>query len=333
MELAIVGGGPAGLSLAYFLKGTKINATVYEGLSDVGLKPCAWGVMKGIEEYIQIPKESIISEIKGFKIYLDNKLLYDIRGREVLGYIVNKPKFLRIIGEKVDLKLNSKVVEKDGKILVNDKEVNADKVIYANGHYSFKGRDYAIPAIQYITDYKIDPEIVEMYFFSDLLGYGWVFPEEDGSKIGIGGYAEVNFLKERLKGMVKGKIRAFQGAKVADYGIIDDRLNSGNYVGESLGTVYSVTGEGIRPSIVSSKIMAESLLSNKDFSKEFKKSKLYWSLQIHAKVIRDAKKRGSQSIKGLERVLLKTPPELVLKFALGDFTKIDLLKIFGRMII
>ncbi|MCY0874592.1 MAG: NAD(P)/FAD-dependent oxidoreductase [Acidianus infernus] len=332
MELAIVGGGPAGISLAYFLRGSKINATVYEGLSDVGLKPCAWGVMKGIEDYLPIPKEAIISEIKGFRIYLDGKLLYDIKGREILGYIINKPKFLRILGEKVDLRLNSKVVEKDGKILVNNKEIEADKVIYANGHYSFKG-DYAIPAIQYITDYKIDPEIVEMYFFSDLLGYGWIFPEEDGSKIGIGGYADVNFLKERLKSLVKGKIKAFQGAKVADYGVIEDRLSKGNYIGEALGTVYAVTGEGIRPSIISAKIMADSLLNNKDFSKEFKKSKLYWSLQIHAKVIRDSKKKGAQSIKGLERVLLNTPPELVLKFALGDFTKIDLLKIFGRMII
>lgn len=332
MELAIVGGGPAGLSLAYFLKGSKINATVYESLPQVGQKPCAWGVMKGIEEYIQIPREAVISEIKGFRIYLDGKLLYDIKGRETLGYIVNKPRFLRILGEKVDLRLNSKVVEKDGKVFVNGEEIKADKVIYASGHYSLKG-EYTIPAIQYITDYKIDPEIVEMYFFSDLLGYGWIFPEEDGSKIGIGGYADVNFLKERLKSLVKGKIKAFQGAKVADYGVLEDRLSTGNYIGEALGTVYAVTGEGIRPSIMSAKIMADSLINNKDFSHEFKKSKLYWSLQIHAKVIREAKKKGQQGVKGLERVLLKTPPELVLKFALGDFTKIDLLKIFGRVIL
>ncbi|MDT7876119.1 MAG: NAD(P)/FAD-dependent oxidoreductase [Sulfolobaceae archaeon] len=330
VKIAIIGGGPAGLSLAYFLKGTKIEATVYENLNDVGLKPCAWGVLRGIEEYIQIPKEAIISEIKGFKIYLDNKLVFDIKGREILGYIVHKPRFLRILGEKVDLRLNSKVVEKDGKLFVNGKEEEADRVIYATGHYSFKGEDYAIPAIQYITDYKIDPETVEMYFYSDLLGYAWIFPEEDGSKIGIGGYASIDLLKERLKGLVKGKIKSFHGAKVADYGVIEERLN-GKYIGEALGTVYAVTGEGIRPSIMSSKIMAESLLKGKDFTKEFKKSKLYWTLQVHAKVIKDAKKKGN--VKGLEKVLMKTPPELVLKFAMGDFSKLDLLKIFGRVIL
>ncbi|AWR96688.1 NAD(P)-binding protein [Acidianus sulfidivorans JP7] len=346
-KIAIVGGGPAGISLAYFLKGTKIDATVYESLDNVGLKPCAWGLMKGIENYIPIPKESIISEIKGFKIYLDGKLLYDVRKKEKLGYIIDKPKFLSILGEQVDLQLKSHIQEKkqdnseigkknesiEGEKTIkinNSKEEKVDKIIYANGHYSLS-KDYTIPAIQYITDYKIDPEIVEMYFFSDLLGYGWIFPEENGSKIGIGGYASVDFLKEKLKTILSGNIKKFEGARVTDYGIIEERLKSGNYVGEALGTVYAVTGEGIRPSIISSKIMADSLLEGKDFSKEFKKSNLYFSMQVHAKIIKSSK--GKNSIKGLERVLLKADPDLVLKFAMGDFTKLDLLKLFGRMII
>ncbi|AWR94215.1 NAD(P)/FAD-dependent oxidoreductase [Acidianus brierleyi] len=328
MKLAIVGGGPAGISLALFLKGTRIDATVYEGLGSLGLKPCAWGVLSDIEKIIHVPKESIISEIKGFKIYLDNKLLYDIRKKEKLGYIINKPLFLKILSENIDLRLNSKVVSKEGKILINGKEEYADKVIFANGHYSLPS-ETTIPAIQYITDYNIDPEIVEMYFYSDLLGYGWVFPEEGGSKIGIGGYAKVDFLKEKLNSLVKGKIKRFQGARVNDYGVLEERLN-GEYVGEALGTVYAVTGEGIRPSIISSKILADSLLENKDFKEEFKKSRLYSSLKTHSSVIKSAKK--SNSIKGLERVLLKADPDLVIKFAMGDFTKIDLLKLFGRMI-
>jgi len=245
-----------------------------------------------------------------------------------LGYIINKPLFLKILSENVDVRLNSKVISKEGKILVNGKEAEADKVIFANGHYSLPS-ETTIPAIQYITDYSIDPEIVEMYFYSDLLGYGWVFPEEGGSKIGIGGYATVDFLKEKLKPLVRGKIKGFQGARVNDYGVLEERLN-GEYVGEALGTVYAVTGEGIRPSIISSKILAESLLENKDFKEEFKKSRLYSSLKTHSNVIRSAKK--SNSVKGLERVLLKADPDLVIKFAIGDFTKIDLLKLFGRMI-
>ena len=121
MKVAVVGGGPAGISLGWFLRGTKIDVTVYEGLDDVGKKPCAWGVLKGIENYLDIPKEAIYSEIKGFRIYLDNKLISEVRERERLGYIVDKPLLLRKLGEKIDLRLNSKVVLNKGKLLVNGK--------------------------------------------------------------------------------------------------------------------------------------------------------------------------------------------------------------------
>ncbi|BCS92845.1 hypothetical protein L3N51_00734 [Metallosphaera sp. J1] len=329
MKVAVVGGGPAGISLGWFLKGTRVDVTVYEGLDDVGKKPCAWGVLKGIENYLDIPKEAIYSEIKGFRIFLDNKLISEVRERERLGYIVDKPLLLRKLGEKIDLRLNSKVVLHGDKLLVNGKEEEADKVIIATGHYSLS-KDVTIPALQYITDLNYDPEMVDMYFYSDLLGYGWIFPDPKGAKIGVGGYASVDFIREKLKTITSGRILTQHGARVADYGVFEDRLN-GSYIGEALGTVYAVTGEGIRPSIISSKIMADSLLEGKDFSKEFRKSKLHWTLQVHAEVIKRAK--ASNSVKGLERVLLRADPKLVVKFAMGDFGKLDLIKLFGSAIL
>jgi len=331
MELGVVGAGPAGLSLAWILKGTKYNVTVYEGLSDVGLKPCAWGLISGIEGIVPLSKEAIISEIKGFRIYLDDKLIHDIRTDRKLGYVINKPVFLRDIADKVYVKFNTKVVEKNGEYFTqNGEKVEADKVIFANGHYSLP-KDSTIPAIQYITDYQIDKEVVEFYFYSDLLGYAWVFPDEKGSKIGIGGWADISFLKERVKKILKGKILNFHGARVADYGVLEDRMN-GKYIGEALGTVYPLTGEGIRPSILSAKIFADTLVNEKNFEREFKKSKLYSTIQYQAKVVHGVKK-GIMSLKGLSRIMTKSDPNLVLKIAIGDFDLFDAIKLFGRMII
>jgi len=331
MELGVVGAGPAGLSLAWILKGTKYNVTVYEGLSDVGLKPCAWGLISGIEGIVPLSKEAIISEIKGFRIYLDDKLIHDIRTDRKLGYVINKPVFLRDIADKVYVKFNTKVIEKNGEYFTqNGEKVEADKVIFANGHYSLP-KDSTIPAIQYITDYQIDKEVVEFYFYSDLLGYAWVFPDEKGSKIGIGGWADISFLKERVKKILKGKILNFHGARVADYGVLEDRMN-GKYIGEALGIVYPLTGEGIRPSILSAKIFADTLINEKNFEREFKKSKLYSTIQYQAKVVHGVKK-GIMSLKGLSRIMTKSDPNLVLKIAIGDFDLFDAIKLFGRMII
>ena len=331
MEIAVIGAGPAGLSLAWFLKGTKYNVTVYEGLPDVGLKPCAWGLISGIEELVPLSKEAIIGEIKGFRVYLDNKLIHDIRTNRKLGYIINKPVFLRNIADKVNVKFNTKIHDKKGEYFTqNGEKIEADKIIFANGHYSLP-KDVTIPAIQYITDYQIDKEIVEFYFYSDLLGYAWIFPDEKGSKIGIGGWADITFLKERVKKILKGKILKFQGARITDYGIIENRLN-GQYIGEALGTVYPLTGEGIRPSILSAKILADSLIKGKNFEKEFKNSKLYSTIQYQAKVVHGVKK-GIMSLKGLSRIITKGDPNLVLKVAIGDFDLFDAIKLFGRAII
>ncbi|AHC51324.1 FAD-dependent oxidoreductase [Sulfolobus acidocaldarius SUSAZ] len=331
MNVSIIGGGPAGLSLAWFLRGTKYNATVYEGLDNVGYKPCAWGLITGVEELVPISKEAIIGEIKRFRIYLNGKIVHDIESKKRLGYIIDKPLFLRDIAEKVNVQYNSKVTERKGEYLVNgNQKLESDMVINSTGHYSLSF-DQTIPAIQYITDYKIDSDIVEFYFYSDLLGYAWVFPDRYGSKIGIGGWASVDFLRQRLSSVIKGKTLFFHGARVADIGILDDRLN-GKYVGEAIGAVYPLTGEGIRPSILSSKMLADSLLKGKEFKAEFKSSKLYFTIQSQAKIIEGVKKKviGTDV---LSKMLTKTDPDLVLKIAIGDFGKLDLIKIFGRSLL
>jgi flavin-dependent dehydrogenase len=326
---AVVGAGPAGLALAWFLKGTKYDVKVYEALDQPGRKPCAWGVMEGVEKMLPISKERIVSEIRGFKIYLNNKLIHDIRTNRTLGYIIDKPSMLRDVAEKVDVSYSSKVVVRDGKYFVNDKPIDADEVIFASGHYSLP-KDFTIPAIQYLTNAKVDMEVVEFYFYSDLLGYAWVFPEQGGAKIGIGGYAPVEALKEKLAPMVNDKpLRLLHGARVSDGGVIDDRLNDS--IGEAAGCVYAMTGEGIRPSILSAKIRADSMLEGKDFPSQFKKSNLYWTLQVHADIVKRVK-RGDASLSGFSRVLTKADPELVLKVALGNFGRLDLIKLFGRMI-
>ncbi|MDT7905378.1 MAG: NAD(P)/FAD-dependent oxidoreductase [Sulfolobales archaeon] len=330
MRVAIIGAGPAGLSLAYFLKRGGIEAEVFESLNRPGLKPCAWGLITGIEDLVPLRKESIISEIKGFRIYLNGKLVFDVRGDRKLGYIIDKPRFLEDIASEVEVRYNSHVIKRGGEYRLQDGSPlkGYDRVIEATGHYSL-GKEHAIPAIQYITDYQQDPEIVEFYFYSGLLGYAWVFPDRNGAKIGIGGWTTVDTLKELVKGVLKGRVLSFHGARVADVGIIEERLKQGNYIGEALGTVLPLTGEGIRPSILSAWAMAEAIKEGKTFEKVFKSMKIYSAIQYQAKIIKGVKE-GKISTGGLSRVLTSSDPDLVFKIAIGEFGKLDMLKLVGR---
>lgn len=331
MRIAVIGAGPAGLSLAYFLRNTKHEVTVYEALERPGLKPCAWGLISGAEDLVPLEKDSIVSEINGFRIFLDGKLVLEMESKGKLGYIINKPRFLESLAEKVDVRFKTKVIERKDGFYANDKKIDADKVIIATGHYSLP-KDATIVAFQYITDYKQNPEIVEFYFFSDILGYAWIFPDPNGAKIGIGGWSDLDFMNQKLKGIIKGRILGYQGARVADYGVLEDRLVEEKYIGEALGTVFALTGEGIRPSIISARIMADSILNNKSFYREFKSSKLYWNLQVHATMMKLAKKSPNPTA-GLTRMMLNSDPNLVFKLAIGDISKIELVKLMGRVVL
>jgi len=333
MDIGVIGAGPAGLSLALFLKGTKHTVTVYESMKDVGLKPCAWGLINELEGIVHIPKEAVISEIKGFRIFLDNRLVHDIRVKKGLGLIVDKPLFLRIMAQQVDVIYDSPVSKRSGTYLnaKSSKILTHDLFIDARGHYSLS-KESTIPALQYLVQRKVDMEVVDFYFYSDMLGYAWSFPDRIGCKVGIGGDKDPQFLRERLKSLIDGRTLMLQGAKVSDYGILEDRLREGKYIGESLGAVFPMTGEGIRPSILSSRIMADSILNGRDFAKEFKKTKLHWAIQAQAKIVKRVK-RNPGSLKGLARILTKSDPDLVLRVAIGDFTRADTLRLFGRALI
>lgn len=331
MDIGIVGAGPAGLSLAYFLKGSKNTVTVYETLSAPGKKPCAWGLLSGFEEYIPFFKDDVFSKIKGFRIFMDNKLVHDIRDSKTLGYLIDKPSFLQHIAEKVDVKFNTQIVRKGNEFFNKGEKIQHDRFIVASGHYVLP-KENTIPAIQYVTDLKVDPEVVDFYFYSDMLGYAWVFPDPKGAKIGIGGDKSVDELRERLKPLVSGQILDFHGARVSDAGIDQGRMESGNYVGEAMGVVYPLTGEGIRPSILSAKVMADTIIAGQNYGEVFKKSRLYWTIQMQARIIRSVK--GSVlPLKGLVKILMNSEPNLVMRVAMGDFTLTDLIKMFGRSFI
>ncbi|MGC9009688.1 MAG: FAD-dependent oxidoreductase [Sulfolobales archaeon] len=347
MRVAIIGAGPAGLSLARYLvdHGFSKEVQVFEAQRDLAIKPCGWGLPdisrdSEISDITKIALKHVLWEYSGYRVYIDGELLFENKSRRVLGYIINKRDFLRSLSEGVELKLNTTArYLGEGKVLIRNREVvKYDIVVNAGGFYSQKISIEKIPAIQYYIEGKFsEPEIPELYFNSRLVGYAWFFPENSRrARLGIGGYASVNDLENMLREVIilreelrRASIIKREGALVTVGGVVEELAKEKDpyHIGEALGAVMPATGEGIRPSIYTALALYRSIRYGTDYLDELRKIYLYKAIELQRKILELEIITNPSDRK---RFLMKTPEELLIKISLGYVSKTDLLKLSIR---
>jgi len=346
MKIGIIGAGPAGLSLARLLNESGFQVTVYEVQSELAVKPCGWGFphISGedsslLKPFIKDLEDSIVWEYSGYRVYLDGSLLFENKKRKVLGYIIDKKLFLKKLSEGIDLRLRSRArYVSENMIEANGLRTKYDVVVNAGGFYNQKKDLEKIPAIQYHLEGSFEePEIPELYFDSNLVGYTWFFPENKRrARIGIGGYASVGILEEMLRKLIISKnqfrnslIIRREGAYVTVNGIDHDLVKDKDpyHIGEALGAVMPATGEGIRPSIYTSIALYKSLKSGTDYLSELKKLDIFNAIDLQKKIL-DIEIKIDPNLR--RQFLMKTPEDLLIKISLGMITKKDLLSLAIR---
>ncbi|WP_238026787.1 NAD(P)/FAD-dependent oxidoreductase [Metallosphaera javensis (ex Hofmann et al. 2022)] len=271
MKIAVVGAGPAGLFLA---RNLKEDVVVYEREKRLGTKPCSWVVLSSVEDLLL--RNEILFKITGYRIFLDNKLIHEVHSSEPFAYIIDKPRFLERLSEGVEIRWEK------GEIRGN--EVNGiryDLVVDARG-YQALSHD-TVQAIQYDTTYHAEENVLNSYFYSDFVGYGWVFPGPHGARIGIGGEAPFTVLRERLNSLLAGEKVSYGVARISMGG-----LKLGNAVGEAGGAVFPITGEGIRPSLMHAELVARRIAGEEV---DLRNSSLFRIMNAHLKVVEEARKR------------------------------------------
>jgi digeranylgeranylglycerophospholipid reductase len=216
MKILIVGGGPAGLYLAYKLgKDYNLESTVLEADKEIG-KPirCAEAVsLIGMNELgIDIQNHDWKgNEIYGAKLYAPSiKKYIEFREKDVQGYVMQRDKFekhLAKLAEENGAKIytNSEVVkiDKENKIAYtrDGREFEYDLIVGADGCESIVAREFGfyktIDMNEYDTCYEylikedlnLEEDILHMFISKTYAprGYIWIFPK--GNKIfnvGIG---------------------------------------------------------------------------------------------------------------------------------------------------
>ena len=293
LDVLVVGGGPAGSTLAYYLSGSGLKIAIMDKQDFPRQKVCAGWVTPAVVQELNIDLEDyadgrVLQAIHGFRIsqlgqkqvqshYPDEPVSYGIRRIEFDDYL------LRRCGAELKLQQAFKKMEKTEQgWRVND-AIEAKLVIGAGGHFCPVARaigskkpgelaviaqeiEFAMNAAQK-AQCTIEKDIPELFFTPDLKGYGWVFRKGDYLNIGLGREdkhqlsSHVTQFCEYLR--QQGKIPQDTPEQMSGHayllyhhavrGMVKDHVL---LIGDSAGLAYPKSGEGIRPAVESAMLAA-----------------------------------------------------------------------------
>lgn len=218
------------------------------------------------------------------KTVYERPVSFGIRRSEFDHYLLQRAGARLHLGDEVSS------IRRDGAQWVVNDSVRAAVLVGAGGHFCPVAR-WLNPAVdraplvvaqelecrlgpEAATRWTIAPEMPELYFCSDLKGYGWCFRKEEYINVGLGrldrrslpkaSAAFVAFLEARGKVPAgvswRWRGHAYRVAdplrrRAVDAGVV--------LVGDAAGLAYPQSGEGIRPAVESGLLAASTILAAK----------------------------------------------------------------------
>lgn len=295
-DALIIGGGPAGSSCAWKLRQHGMAVTVLDKALFPRNKVCAGWITPAVVEVLQLDtsdyaSERVLQPITAFRTGLIHGGEVETRYPGTVSFGIRRCEFDHYLLERSGAQLRlgetlQSLDRRDGLWIAND-AIAAPLLIGAGGHFCpvarFLGAKLgatepvvAAKEIEFEMDAaqaaacRVRADTPELYFCSDLRGYGWCFRKGDYLNIGLGreghqGLAEAladfcGFLRQR--GRIPGNIPdKFHGHAYLLHGhsarrLVDDGVL---LVGDAAGLAYPESGEGIRPAVESGLIAADVL--------------------------------------------------------------------------
>jgi len=293
LDVLIIGGGPAGSTLAWALRKSGLNIAIMDKAEFPRQKICAGWVTPAVMQELNIDLDDyasgrVLQPITGFRIsqigqkqvqshYPGEPVSYGIRRIEFDNYLLQRSQAKLLTG--VEFKRMERI--DDGWCVNTD--IRAKLIIGAGGHFcpvvraiGSKGVSELAVAAQEIefemtpeqvARCTIDAEVPELFFTPDLKGYGWVFRKGDFLNIGLG-REDKHKLSSHVQDFVQylkqaGKIppditEKFNGHAYLLYPHATRNIVSDNVmlIGDAAGLAYPQSGEGIRPAVESALIAA-----------------------------------------------------------------------------
>lgn len=292
-DVLIVGGGPAGSSCAWGLRESGLDVAILDRQTFPRDKVCGgWITPQVLQDLGIAPREygrdHVLQPIRAFRTGwiggpsletdYQTTVSYGIRRREFDDYL------LRRSGARLHPPAALASLKRDdGSWIVND-NIRTRLVVGAGGHFcpvakltgAKPARENAVVAQEAEFEMnaaqqagcRVRPEQPELYFCSDMKGYGWCFRKNDYLNIGLG-RMDQHRLSEHVAAFVRwlqstGRISfdipssllghayllwGVSGRELADDGVL--------LIGDAAGLAYKQSGEGIRPAVESGLLAAQ----------------------------------------------------------------------------
>ena len=294
-DVLIVGGGPAGSTLAWYLRDSGLRVAILDKAEFPRDKTCAGWVTPEVMQELQIDladyqQHNTLQAVTGFRIshmggrevdtpVADKPVSYGIRRSEFDAYLLKR------CGAEFILNTKFKSMQRQSAGWLVNEAYKASLVVGAGGHFCPVARamgarpgsgertvvaqeiEYAMTPAQ-LAECSVAEEIPELFFCKDLEGYGWVVRKGNYLNIGLG-REDSNKLSEHVAEFSQylkkqGKIPADTPDKFPGHAYllyphaIRELIQDGVLlIGDAAGLAYPQSGEGIRPAVESAMMAAQ----------------------------------------------------------------------------
>ncbi len=297
-DVLIIGGGPAGSTLAWKLKDRGLDVLILDKNRFPRDKVCAGWITPATLDLLRMDeaaysRDNVLQPISGFRTSMiggsevltryGSTVSYGVRRREFDYYLLGRSGARLRLGEPL-----KSMERENGRWIVNE-DLETPLVVGAGGHFCpvsrllREGRERSGPVvIAQEVEFEMDAvqqrdcpvagDTPELYFCEDLKGYGWCIRKGNFLNIGLGredndkfpGHVRsfYGYLREKKRlppdASANFKGHAYMLYSGASQGVVDDNVM---LIGDAVGLAHPKSGEGIRPAIESALMAADVILS------------------------------------------------------------------------
>ncbi len=304
-DILIVGGGPAGSSCAWKLCKAGLAVAILDKARFPREKVCGGWITPQVLRELEIDCDEYaqartFQPILGFRTSRMGERALVTRYGAPVSYGIRRCEFddylLRRSGARLIEGAPLVTLERKGSKWVVNGMFQADLVVGAGGHFcpvarflgARPGGEPVVAAqeVEFLmnagqrSDCAVQPEVPELYFSTDLKGYGWCFRKGDYLNIGLGRLdrhlltRHVDDFRLRLKAQKRvphDLPGSWPGHAYLVYGEFRRNISADGIllIGDSAGLAYAESGEGIRPAVESGLLAADAIVSaGGDYSRQ-----------------------------------------------------------------